>query len=163
MKILIFLQGTILMHRNAVGKSREQRVKQVADRDESLYEFASYVPVDNAVRKLLAWNQRDVEIAYLSSHDQAVEVEKDKVVLRNYGFPEGQVFFRSGDENYADVVQRVVPDLLVEDDCESIGGEPEMVWPHLRPELKVKVKSIVVPEFGGLDHLPDDLSELGKC
>ncbi len=163
MKILIFLHGTTLMHRNAVGRSRAQRVKQVMDGDKSLPDFASYVPVDNAVQKLLAWTQRGAEIAYLSSQQGAAEVEQDERVLRNYGFPAGQVFFRSGHEAYADVLQRVVPDLLIEDDCESIGGERAMITPHLPPELKATVKSIVVPEFGGIDHLPDDLSELAAC
>ena len=35
-----------------------------------------------------------------------------------------------------------------------------MTYPHLCPELKANVKSIVVKEFGGLDHLPDDVSLL---
>lgn len=53
MKIMVFLHGTAIMHKNAVGRMREERVKQVLGRrDESLYDFASYVPVDNAVRKL---------------------------------------------------------------------------------------------------------------
>jgi hypothetical protein len=32
-----------------------------------------------------------------------------------------------------------------------------MTYPHLRPELKAKIRSIVVEEFGGIDHLPDDI------
>jgi len=53
MKIMVFLHGTVIMHRNAAGRSREERVRQVLDGDESLYDFASYFPVDNAVAKLL--------------------------------------------------------------------------------------------------------------
>jgi len=53
-------------------------------------------------------------------------------------------------------------DVAVEDDCESIGGETEMTYPGIRPELKSKVKSVVVKESGGIDHLPDNLVELMK-
>jgi hypothetical protein len=71
-----------------------------------------------------------------------------------------QVFFPYSDEQYHDVAERVLPDVLIEDDCESIGGEKEMTYPHIKPELKAKIKSIVVKEFGGIDHLPDDTSAL---
>ncbi len=49
---------------------------------------------------------------------------------------------------------------LIEDDCESIGGEKEMTFFHLKPESKSKIKSIVVREFKGIDHLPENLSDL---
>jgi hypothetical protein len=53
-----------------------------------------------------------------------------------------------------------MPNVIVEDDCESIGGEAEMTYPGMRPELKSKIKSVVVKESGGIDHLPDSLTEL---
>jgi hypothetical protein len=58
------------------------------------------------------------------------------------------------------VAERTLPDILIEDDCECIGGESEMTYPHIRQELKSMIKSIVVKEFSGIDHLPDALSEL---
>ena len=88
------------------------------------------------------------------------DVETDQAVLRNHSFPEGQALFRRRDEQYHDVAERVLPDILIEDDCESIGGEKEMTYPHIKPELKAGIKSIVVKEFGGIDHLPEDLTEL---
>lgn len=161
MKIMVFLHGTAIMHKNAVGRTREERVQQVLDRrDESLYDFASYVPVDNAVRKLQAWRQQGAEIVYLSSHKSVEDVEIDRAVLRNHAFPDGQVFFRHSGEQYNDVAERVLPDILIEDDCESIGGEREMTYPHIKSELKAKIKSVVVKEFGGIDHFPDDISAL---
>ena len=84
----------------------------------------------------------------------------DKAVLRNHDFPEGQVFFRHSGESYSDVAESVLPDILIEDDCESIGGQEEMTYPHIKPELKARIKSIVVREFGGIDHLPDDIFAL---
>jgi len=159
-KIMVFLHGTAIMHRNALGRTRPERVRQVLDGDESLYDFASYVPVGNAVRKLQGWKGQGAEILYLSSHRKVEDVEKDRAALRNYGFPDGQIFFRHSGERYSDIAESVLPDILIEDDCESIGGQKEMTYPHIKPELKVRIKSIVVKEFGGIDHLPDDISAL---
>lgn len=53
-----------------------------------------------------------------------------------------------------------MPDILIEDDCGSIGGEPEMTYPHIDPKKKRQIKSIVVKEFSGIDNLPDKLEEL---
>ncbi len=52
---------------------------------------------------------------------------------------------------------------IIEDDCESIGGEKEMTYPGIKSELKTRIKSIVVKEFGGIDHLPGDVSALVSC
>lgn len=157
---MVFLHGTAIMHSSGAGRTREERVNQVLDHDESIYDFSSYVPVDNAVRKIQAWRGRGVEIIYLSSHKKSEDVELDKAVLRNHDFPEGQVLFRHSGEQYHEIVESVLPDILIEDDCESIGGEKEMTYPQVKPELKAKIKSIVVKEFSGIDHLPDDISEL---
>jgi hypothetical protein len=161
MKIMVFLHGTVIMHKNAAGRTREERVKQVLDgRDESLYDFASYVPVDNAAMKIQAWRQQGAEIVYLSSHKIVEDVEIDKAVLQNHDFPDGQVFFRNSGEQYYNIAERVLPDILIEDDCESIGGEKEMTYPHIKPERKAKIKPIVVKEFDGIDHLPDEIAKL---
>jgi len=156
MEIMVFLHGTAIMHKNAVGYPREERVKQVADGDASLYDFRSYVPVEDAVNKLRAWRERGASIVYLSSHTIAERVELDENVLAEHGFPDGPVYFRNNGRSYREVVEAVLPNVLVEDDCESIGGEPEMTYPYLSPEVRARVKSIVVKEFGGLGHLPDD-------
>ncbi|OGE71166.1 hypothetical protein A2617_01400 [Candidatus Daviesbacteria bacterium RIFOXYD1_FULL_41_10] len=57
-------------------------------------------------------------------------------------------------------MENVLPDILIEDDCESIGGEIEMCYPNIKPEIKEKIKHIIVKEFQGIDHLPDNLDEL---
>ena len=160
MRIMVFLHGTVIMHRNAAGRPREERIRQVHDGDESLYDFASYVPVDNAVAKLQGWKQQGAEILYLSFHTRTEDIEVDKAVLRKHCFPDGQVFFRQDGEQYKNVAERVLPDILIEDNCESIGGEAEMTYPHIKPELEARIKSIIVREFGGIDYLPDQLSRL---
>jgi hypothetical protein len=75
-------------------------------------------------------------------------------------FPIRKTFFRKQGEEYKDVTERVLPDVLIEDDCESIGGDIEMTYSYIRPEIKKKIKSVVVKEFAGIDHLPDTIAEL---
>lgn len=160
MKILIFLHGTTIMHRNAVGKTREERVRQSLDREESVLDYESYVPVGNAAERLNNWKRQGAEIIYLSSHESEIDVEKDKSVLKRHGFPDGEVLFRENGESYKDIAEKVVPDILIEDDCESMGEEKEMTITFVRPEIKQRIRSIVVKEFQGIDHLPNDINFL---
>lgn len=152
------------MHRNAKGLAQDEITRQVMEGDESLHDYASYIPVGNAAKKLQEWKGQGAKICYLSSHRNAKDVEEDRAVLKKNAFPDGQIFYRRNREEYKDVVEiiRPLPDVIVEDDCESIGGKAEMVYPNLRPELKNKIKSIVVKEFEGIDHIPDSISELVK-
>jgi hypothetical protein len=164
MKILVFLHGTTIMHKGAKGLARERIVRQVVEGDASIHDHASYVPVGNAARKLQEWKGQGAIICYLSSHKSTADVETDKSVLKKYGFPDGQIFYRRGAEECKDVVERIrpLPNLIVEDDCESIGGEVEMVYPNLEPGLKNEIRSFVVKEFEGIDNIPDEVSELMK-
>ena len=68
--------------------------------------------------------------------------------------------FRKKGESYKDVAEKVKPDILVEDDCESIGGEKEMTYTFIEKGLKEKIISIPIKEFGGIDHLPDSIESL---
>jgi hypothetical protein len=45
MKILVFTEGTIIMHKNGIGHSREQIVQQVKDGDPSSHDYSSYIPI----------------------------------------------------------------------------------------------------------------------
>ena len=148
------------MHTSAVGCSKEEIIDQVRKKEPSVHDYASYVPVKNVVEKLKKWKDQGAEILYLSSHETVDDVEKDKQVLRRYNFPDGQVFFRQKGQAYKDIVEEIIPDVLIDDDCESIGGEDEMTITFVKPEVKKRVKSIVVEEFGGIDHLPDKISAL---
>lgn len=160
MRILVFLHGTTIMHRAALGHSRAERVAQVKQREPSVADFAAYVPIGAAVEKLTRWQQSGVEILYLSSHRKAENVARDASVLQRCGFPSGEILFRQPGESYVDVARRARPDVLIEDDCESIGGEVEMTYPHLQPEEQARITGIGVREFEGIDHLPDDSMEL---
>lgn len=185
MKILVFTEGTIIMHKSAENFSREERVEQSRmvgiQREEaslvynsesdipitpgSVLDSSNYIPIDNAVQKLTNWKKQGATICYLTSRRIKQDIEAIKDVLNRYHFPDSQdLYFRRQGEDYKDVAERIqpAPDFLIEDDCESIGGEKEMTYPHLKLKLKNKIKSIVVKEFGGVDCLPDNIYELIK-
>lgn len=160
MKIMVFLQGTVTMHKSGIGQTPAQRVQQSKGRDPSIHQYEDYVPVGDAVQKLAAWQHQGAEIVYLSANRSEKDIQKDISVLGKYNFPDAPVLYRHGKETYADIAERVMPDILIEDDCESIGGEVEMTYPHISPEKQRIIKSIVVPEFSGIDNLPDNLGDL---
>lgn len=171
MKILVFLQGTLIMHKSAVGKTREKIVEQVKAQGESVRDFGAYVPIGNAVEKLNKWVKQGAEISYLSALTKDKKARGDEIVgkdglkvdqeiLDRYGFPKGEIYHRQKGESYAQIAEKIMPDILIEDDCESIGGAKEMTITFIKPEVKQRIKSIAIKEFGGVDHLPDDLSQL---
>lgn len=160
MKIMVFLHGTSMMHKSGLSKTPQERVRQVQDGDPSVREYESYVPVGKANEKIGHWVEQGAEIVYLSSHETDTDVKKDIQVLGKYNFPDAPVLYRRGSETYAQIAERVMPDVLIEDDCESIGGEVEMTYPHVSPQKRKLIKSIVVKEFSGLDDLPDNPEDL---
>jgi hypothetical protein len=165
-RILVFTEGTLLIGGDVAHLSRQERIRAVQEKIARQaaggppIDFSAEVPAGNAVEKLHAWRRQGAEILYLTSRTGPEEIEDIRDVLGRFRFPAGELFFRRPGEAYSDVAERVLPDILVEDDCESIGGEVEMTYPHTRPELKTAIKSIVVAEAGGIDHLPDDLTAL---
>jgi len=148
------------MHKAGVGRTPQERRQQVRDGEPSVRDFASYVPIGGAVAKLKSWERQGAEIVYLTSHRNVEGLRHDEHVLRKHGFPGGPVLFRQSEEAYGDVAERALPDILIEDDCESIGGAPQMTYPHIKEEIRSGIKSIVVREFEGIDHLPDGLGDL---
>lgn len=170
MKILVFTEGTLFIGGSVARLSREERIRSLKEKfarqaagEKFEVDYSALVPAGKAVEKLHTWKRQDAEIMYLTSRRDSAEVEVIRSVLRKFAFPEGELFFRSENETYKDVAERVLPDILVEDDCESIGGEVEMTYPHIQPNIKARIRSIVVPEAGGIDHLPDHLADLTNC
>jgi hypothetical protein len=158
MKILVFTEGTIFTHREWHALSREETVRRVQAGERHAYR--GIMPIGNAAEKVRTWKQAGAEIAYLTSRCAPVEIKHVKEALIHYAFPAGELFYRRTGEEYKDVAERVRPDIIVEDDCESIGGEGEMTFPRIRSDMKEKIRSVVVKEFGGIDHLPDDILTL---
>ena len=164
--ILIFTEGTVLMHGSAKGKTREEIVQQskklrILTDPNGIKNYQGYIPVHNAVEKIKKWKKQGATIFYLSSRRVKSEIEAIKNVLQKYDFSDSQnLLYRKQGENYKDVAEGLMPDILIEDDCESIGGEKEMTYTHISDNAKAKVYSITVKEFSGIDYLPDKLSQL---
>lgn len=171
--ILVFLHGTVIVHESAKNKSRDEIIQQIKDQDPSVRNFFNYRPIGQSADKLNNWVRQGASIIYLSSltknkksrGDELVSEEglkADEFVLNKYGFPSGVIYHRDENETYADVVKRldVLPDVIIEDDCESIGGESEMTYVHLDENLKKRIKPIKIKEFSGIDYLPDNLKDL---
>ncbi len=166
MKILVFTEGTLFIGADVVHLTREERIQackedlaRIAAGGEPI-DYGASVPAGNAAAKLQAWRRQGAEIMYLTSRTSSNEIEDVRSILRKFGFPEGELFFCQEGEAYKDVAERVLPDIIVEDDCECIGGEVQMTYPHIRPDIKARIKSVVIPEAGGIDHLPDDITLL---
>lgn len=159
------------MHNSGQGKTREQIVQQSKDQDETVRDFNAYIPIGHAVDKIQKWVDQGAEILYLSALTENKTARGDEIigkrglvvdqeVLNRCGFPKGEIYHREVGETYADIAERLRPDILIEDDCESIGGTKEMTITFVKPEVKQQIKSVVIKEFGGIDGLPDDLREL---
>lgn len=160
MKILIFTEGTIIMHKNAIGYARDKIIEQVKEKELSVNDYESYIPIGNTVKKLQNWKNEGAEILYLTSRKKAKEIKQIQNVLKKHKFPRGKLLFRKKYEEYKNIAEKIIPDVLIEDDCESIGGLNEMTITHVKPEIQRKIKSIPIKEFSGIDHLPDKISAL---
>ena len=156
----MFLHGTAIMHAGAAGVERRERVRQVRQRHPSVQDFASYVPTPGAAEKLAGWERHGAILIYLSSHRRPDDIRADESVIRRHGFPAGPVHGRREGEDYGPLVERLGLDVLVEDDCESIGGAAHMCAAQLSTSGRQSVRCVVLPEFSGLAGLPEDPAEL---
>jgi len=138
--ILVFTEGTTIMH------SSPKKIK----------DYSSYIPVKNAVKKLKTWKEKGCKISYLTSRRLQSEIKQVEEVLKKFNFPKGTLYFSKKGEEYKDTVERLRPDIFIDDDCESIGGNN--IKEVINPKLNIKI--IIVKEFGGIDHLPDKPEKL---
>jgi hypothetical protein len=156
-KLLIFTEGTILMHKNAKGLKRKDIIKQVKEKETSVKNYFSYIPIRNAVKKLKLWKKQGINIAYLTSRKKKTEIKAIKNVLIKYHFPKGKILSRKTNQSYSKLAEEFKPDILIEDNCESIGGKKEMTITYIKPNIKKNIKHITIKEFGGIDKLPNKL------
>lgn len=160
MTILIFTEGTAIMPETAQGVSRKERVQQSMQETDAVKNFRTYIPNGSVVEKLNTWKRQGATIHYLTSRTSPEEIDDVRFVLDTYHFPDAQnLLYRKEGQEYKDVAEQLVPDIFIEDNCESIGAS-EVTYPHISPEIQSKIHSIIVPEFGGIDDLPDSISEL---
>jgi len=102
------------------------------------------------------WAEQGAEIIYCTSRKKK-QAEEIADILCKYGFRGAQLYFREKGQKYKDIVEIVRPNILVEDDCRSIGGRWQMCITYVALEIKCSVHSVVVKEFKGIDELADDI------
>lgn len=143
-KIMIFTEGTVLGPKNIWN----------------LFRFTNYIPIGDCVSKILSWQQQGAEIVYCTSRKSKGQINQIVSLLRTYDFAGSRLYYRAPKQTYKDIVETVIPDILIEDDCKSIGGQWQMCITHVSPSLKNKIKSVAVKEFKGIDHLPDKITDI---
>lgn len=141
--IMIFVEGTIIKPKSWY----------------SLYNHNSYIPIGNAVKIISEWQQQGADILYCTSRKKG-QAEDIASLLKKIGFPGSYLISREPKESYKDMVEMLQPDILIEDDCKSIGGAWQMCITKVNQKIREKILSIVVPEFKGIDHLPINIEKL---
>jgi hypothetical protein len=144
LKVLIFTEGTI------IGPARLR----------DWFNHKKYIPLNNSVAKIKTWANQGAEIYYLTSRRNLKEVNQIKNILVNHGLPGKGLYYRAKKEKYKDIAELLIPGIIIEDDCKSIGGKWQMTITYVREDIKNRIKSIVVKEFEGIEHLPNDIQEL---
>lgn len=140
---MVFAEGTVLKPKSLF----------------SLYNHRTYIPIGNAVSRLEAWHRQGAELIYCTSR-RGKQAEEIAALLKRYKFVGLKLYFREKGQAYKDLVEKVRPDILIEDDCRSIGGSWQMCITHVAPEIKASIQSIAVKEFRGIDHLPSSIQSL---
>jgi hypothetical protein len=143
-KIMIFTEGTILGPKNIFGH----------------FNCASYIPIGSCVSKIRSWEEQGAEIVYSTSRSKEKQVNEIAGILKKYNFPGTKLYYRADKQQYKDIIELVVPNILIEDDWRSIGGLSQIGITYVKPNIKSGIKSIVVKEFKGIDDLPTMLFEL---
>lgn len=107
--IMIFAEGTILKPKSIF----------------SLYNHNSYIPIGNAVEIIKSWNEQGAKIIFCTSRKRKQASDMASLLVK-YGFYGDFLVAREPKERYADIVEAIKPDVLIEDDCKSIGGAWQM-------------------------------------
>lgn len=85
--------------------------------------------------KLSKWNEQGAEIIYLTSRKRPEEVNDVAKILLENGFPGAYLYYREKDEEFSDIAELLIPDVLIEDDCRSIGGKRQMTITNVKYEI----------------------------
>lgn len=142
-KIMIFLEGTIFYTKPILF----------------LFTVKGYVPIGKCVNIINSWNEQGAEIIFCT-YAKKNKVNFIKRILKEYGLNYHRLCYRDKKEQYKDIVEQIKPDILIEDDCKSIGGASQMCITNVNPDLKKSIKSIVIKEYTGIDMLSRNLEDL---
>jgi len=141
--IMVFVEGTIIKPKSWLA----------------LYNHNAYIPIGNAVKIIESWQQQGVNIVFCTSRKKR-QADDIAILLKRFGFTGNFLATREDKESYKDIVETLQPDILIEDNCKSIGGTWQMCITKVKPEIKEKILSIIVTEFSGIDNLPTDIEGL---
>lgn len=141
--VMIFAEGTVLKPKSIF----------------SLYNHNDYVPIGKAVELIRGWQAQGAEIVYCTSRKNR-QAQEIACLLQQFGFVGTRLYYRDKKQKYKDIVESVMPDILIEDDCRSIGGSWQMCITNVEPRKKEHIESVAVKEFKGIDHLPTDFSKI---
>lgn len=136
MRIMIFIEGTTFYTKPLLF----------------LFTKHGYKPIGNAVGIVNALHDKGYDI-YLCSYVRKARYRFIKSVVEFYGMKYTEILCRNKGETYSEIVERLKPDILIEDDCKSIGGLKACCITGVNDELKAHIKSIIVPEFAGIDGI----------
>ncbi len=142
-KVMIFAEGTILKPKSWF----------------SLYNHNTYIPIGDAVGIIKGWQQQGADIIYCTSR-RGKQAENIATLLLKHKFVGSKLYYREKTQKYKDLVEMVHPNVLIEDDCKSIGGSWQMCITYVEPKIKEAIKSIIVEEFKGIDHLQHNVQRL---
>lgn len=136
MRIMIFMEGTTFYTKPLLF----------------LFTKHGYEPIGNAVKTVNSMYEKGHEI-YLCSYVRKARYNFIKEIVDFYGMNYTGILCRKKGETYSEIVERLKPDILIEDDCRSIGGLKECCITHVKEEIKQNIQSIIVPEFSGIDGI----------
>ena len=135
-KIIIFIEGTTFYTKPILF----------------LFSKKGYVPIGNAV-KIINDLYADGNEIYLLSYVKKKRYAFIKSIIDSYKIKYTELLCRDKKESYSDLVERICPDILIEDDCKSIGGEKHWCITNVNKEIRNNIKSIIVEEFKGIDEV----------
>lgn len=139
-KIMIFLEGTVFYTKPILF----------------LFSKKGYRPIGKAVDIINSLYKQGNEI-YLCTYVKKNRIKFIESILKYNNIEYTKLIYRDKKENYCDLVEKIRPDVLIEDDCKSIGGEKEMCITNVKEEIKKNIKSIVVEEFKGIDKFENKI------
>lgn len=139
MKIMIFIEGTTFYTKPFLF----------------LFSKYGYQPIGNAVEIVNTWYEKGCEI-YLLSYVRKARYNFIKSVVDFYSMRYTEILCRREGETYSEIVENLKPNILIEDDCKSIGGLKECCITDVKDEIKADIQSVIVPEFSGIDSITID-------
>ena len=117
-----------------------------------LFSKYGYKPIGNAVKIVNTLYEKGYEI-YLCSYVRRARYDFIKSIVDFYGMKYTEILCRNKGETYSKIVEQLKPNILIEDDCKSIGGLKACCITDVKDEIKKDIQSIIVPEFAGIDNL----------